>query len=333
MALDRVTDGAAETNHPDELPPGTALLQGQYRIGSYLNSGGFGIAYLAHDSLDRQVVLKECFVSSFCSRVRTQVTARSDNSRIHLKKVMGSFVNEARTLAALSHPNIVRVHQLFEENDTAYMAMDYVEGRDLLDIIDDGEGGLRPDRIVEITRKMISALGHIHDRQVLHCDISPDNICLRPDGEPVLIDFGSARRHVAGTVAEHPGFSLVKDGYSACELYETDGHCGPWSDIYSLGATLFHAISGAPPVDGQTRHAAVTAGRPDPYQPLAGRFDGYPRGFLESVDRAMAVRPSERHLSAADWLRRASPVAVAPERPVILIRRPAASEPARPLSA
>ena len=321
MALDGVAPTSIETGHLEELPPGTWLCQGQYRIGSCLNSGGFGIAYLAEDSLGRDVVLKECFVPTFCSRNRTRVTARSDQSKVHLQSVMRSFVNEAHTLAGLSHPNIVRVHQLFEENDTAYMALDYVDGRDLLEVIEEDRARLSPEAIVVVARKLISALAHIHDRHMLHGDVSPDNICLRRDGEPVLIDFGSSRRIVPGAVQDPAGFSLVKDGYSPIELY-TNGVPGPWSDIYALGASLCHAVSGTAPVDAQSRQRARAEGLPDPLVPLAGRFAGYPAGFLDSIDRAMAVDPGARHRSAQDWLRQpGQPRMVTPDRSAALIRQ------------
>lgn len=321
MALDGVAQTAIETGHPEELPPGTWLCQGQYRIGSCLNSGGFGIAYLAEDSLGRDVVLKECFVPTFCSRNRTRVTARSDQSKVHLQSVMRGFVNEAHTLAGLSHPNIVRVHQLFEENDTAYMALDYIDGRDLLEVIEEDRARLWPDAIVVMARKLISALAHIHDRHLLHGDVSPDNICLRSDGEPVLIDFGSSRPFVPGAAQDPAGFSLVKDGYSPVELY-TNGVPGPWSDIYALGASLYHAVSGMAPVDAQSRQSAKAEGRPDPLLPLAGRYAGYPAGFLDSIDRAMAVDPGARHTSAHDWLQHlGQPRTIAPDRSAALIRQ------------
>lgn len=321
MALDRLSGFEGDIGTVDELVPGTGLFHGQYRITKFLNSGGFGITYLARDSLNREVVLKECFADAFCRRSQSRVIARSESSKTPMEGIMRGFLNEAHTLATLSHPNIVGVHQVFEDNNTAYMTLDYINGHDLLEIIDEKKARLTPAQIVSMARKLISAVAHIHDRQLLHCDISPDNICVRPDGEPVLIDFGAARKCPAGIGLKHEGISLVKDGYSPHELYSDDGSCGPFSDIYSLGATLYHAVSGVAPAECQGRLTALVEKRPDPLKPLAGSVRGYPAGFLESIDKATAVRPSARHQSAQDWLKLLSVATVRPDRSVVLIRR------------
>ena len=125
-----------DLSHGEELPPGTPLLLGQYVIEKFLNSGGFGITYLAKDSLDRTVVIKECFPTAFCGRKNGLVGSRN---RAHIqlyKTIVSQFIEEARKLARLSHPNIVGVHQVFEDNNTAYMALDFVEGPDLLEVIE-----------------------------------------------------------------------------------------------------------------------------------------------------------------------------------------------------
>jgi serine/threonine protein kinase len=303
MAFDRLSGTHSETDCIDELLPGTPLLQGQYRIARFLNSGGFGITYIATDCLDRQVVLKECFVEAFCTRNQTTVRARSDNARPHLQRALASFDDEARILAMMSHPNIVRIHQLFAENDTAYMALDYVTGHDLVEIVDEKKAILTPGQIVRMAERLISAISHIHDRQYIHCDIAPDNICVTTAGEPVLIDFGAARRTIDGVAKRHAGFSLVKDGYSPPELYQTNGACGPESDIYALAATLYYVITGKAPIDGETRVRALIADRPDPLTPLAGVIPGYPPGFLATIDKALSVEPGTRFASAKAWLR------------------------------
>ncbi|MCX7286841.1 MAG: serine/threonine-protein kinase [Rhodobacterales bacterium] len=307
MAFDKALDCDGVASASVELPAGISLFHGQYRVGAFLNGGGFGLTYLAQDGLGRDVVLKECFVPAFSHRCQTRVSPRPDSNPDHLQKVMRSFHNEARMLARLSHPNIVHVHQVFEDNGTAYMALEYIKGHDLLEIVDEGHVLLTPGRIVAMARKLVSAVAHVHDRQLLHCDISPDNVCIRSDGEPVLIDFGSARSFAPGMAGHHGGFTMVKDGYSPPELYASEGPCGPQTDIYALGATLYHAISGSAPVDGQSRQSFGAEARPDPLRPLAGRFPGYPPGFLESVDKAMAVHPAERHASAQGWLRLLTP--------------------------
>ncbi|MFO1202010.1 MAG: serine/threonine-protein kinase [Tabrizicola sp.] len=309
------------SDYGDELLPGTSLFHGQYRITRFINSGGFGITYLAKDSLDREVVIKECFSSTFCRRTETRVRARSQSTRDQMARIVKSFLNEARSLAKLSHPHIVGVHQVFEDNDTAYMALDYIRGYDLLEIIDEGKATLTPDQIVGIAVKLVSAIGYIHANDLLHCDISPDNIFINQDGEPILIDFGAARRSAQGEAQKYSGLSVVKDGYSPHELYAAGGNSGAWSDIYSLAASLYHAISGAAPENCQTRLAAMAEKRPDPCKPLAGRFAGYPAGFLESIDRAMAVVPAKRFQTAADWQAVLPQPDARKDRKVVLLRR------------
>jgi serine/threonine protein kinase len=327
MAFDRSTDDDNDADLDDVLLPGTALFHGQYRVGAFLNSGGFGITYLAKDNLNRDVVLKECFVPTFCRRSQTRVRARSEANKPHLEKAIRGFMAEAQILAALSHPNIVRVHQVFEDNDTAYMALEYIKGHDLLEIIDEKKASLTPDQIVTMARKLVSAVAHIHDQNLLHCDISPDNICIRADGEPVLIDFGSARKTSLGIGQKHTGFSMVKDGYSPQELYATGGTCGPYSDIYSLGASLYHAVMGKAPVDCQSRISAIIEGRPDPVKTLARTVTGYPPGFLAAIDKALAVQPSARHQSAGDWLEAIAPHHANVYRNVALLRRVVVTHP------
>ena len=173
----------------DELAPGTKLLRGQYTIVRYLNSGGFGITYLAKDSLDRNVVIKECFPSSFCRRSKTVVAARSRAHTAELRSVVQLFVREARNLAKIVHPNIVAVHQVFEDNFTAYMAIDFIDGLDLQEVIE-GKGKMPTAReIVTITEKLLVAVGFIHSNDMLHRDISPDNVLIDKTGEPIPARF------------------------------------------------------------------------------------------------------------------------------------------------
>ncbi|WP_284164568.1 serine/threonine-protein kinase [Frigidibacter sp. SD6-1] len=286
----------------DELQPGTKLLKGQYTISRFLNNGGFGITYLAKDSLNRDVVIKECFPNAFCRRSKTVVAARSRAHQAELRSVVQLFVREAHSLAKMVHPNIVAVHQVFEDNGTAYMAIDYIEGRDLLEVIEDKSTTLSPAEIVNITEKMLSAVGFIHDSDMLHRDISPDNILINKKGEPILIDFGAAREQASRKSRALTALRVVKDGYSPQEFYIAGSEQGPWSDLYALGATLYHAISGEAPINGQARLAALAENRPDPYRPLAGRVAGYPAGFLEAIDRVMNTIPKNRLQSAQDWL-------------------------------
>lgn len=286
----------------DDLKPGTQLLGGHYTIVGFLNSGGFGITYLAKDSLDRTVVIKECFPNALCRRSTSLVRARSRKHQGDFRGFVESFMIEAKSLARLVHPNIVGVHQVFEDNDTAYMAIDYIDGRDLHDILDSTDQAFSPAEIVTMLKKMLSAVEFIHQVGILHRDISPDNVLIDKSGNPILIDFGAASEQVVRATRVLTGRRVIKEGYSPQEFYLTGAEQSPASDLYSLGATFYHVITGQAPPESQRRLARVAEGEPDPYQPLAGRFEGYPPGFLEAIDKAVRVMPRDRIQSAGDWL-------------------------------
>lgn len=284
------------------LDPGMALLRGQYVIERYLVRGGFGITYLARDSLERQVVIKECFPGAICCRLGDGVQARSDALAAQFASILRHFLREARRLARLSHPNIVGVHQVFEENGTAYMALDHVAGEDLLSLLEDAPHRLDPATIRRIMDTALDALRYIHDQKILHRDISPDNFLMGPDGRLTLIDFGAAREQAGRESRALSALLAVKDGYSPHEFYLTDVSQDPSGDLYSLGATFYHLITGDAPPDSQQRLAAVAAGGDDPYAPLAGRVAGFTRGFLSLIDQALEVLPRDRMQSAQAWL-------------------------------
>ncbi|WP_425079621.1 protein kinase domain-containing protein [Ruegeria denitrificans] len=285
------------------LQPGAKLLRGQYEILRYLSNGGFGITYLARDSLERDVVIKECFPGALCRRNGDLVEPNDPSYKDDLRSIIDLFIQEARNHARLVHPNIVDVHQVFEDNDTAYIAMDLIRGCDLLDYVENPENDGGPDFIVQVTEKMLSAVSFIHQSGMLHRDISPDNILIDENGDPVLIDFGAAREQAANKSAALLTLRVIKDGYSPHEFYVRGADQGPSSDLYVLAATLYHAISGERPIDGQSRLNAFNNGQDDPYTPLTGRFEGYPDGFLEAIDKAMEVHATDRLQSALDWLR------------------------------
>ncbi|MEO0866475.1 MAG: serine/threonine-protein kinase, partial [Pseudomonadota bacterium] len=286
----------------DELAAGSTLMHGQYTIESFLNAGGFGITYSARDSLDRRVVIKECFPGAFCRRSTALVTARSRAHQSELASIVRLFVQEARSLAKLDHPNIVGVHQVFEENNTAYMALDFVDGRDLLDVIESGRNPLTPDDVEAVLRKLLDAIRFVHDQGILHRDISPDNILLDQNNQPVLIDFGAAREQATKQSRVLSALRVVKDGYSPQEFYVAGSDQGPYSDLFALGASFYHLITGETPPNSQARLAAVATGSPDPYRPLAGRLPTYRKTFLEALDQSLAILPKDRIASASAWI-------------------------------
>lgn len=286
----------------DELAPGTRLLFGQFTIQSFVNSGGFGIVYLAKDSLDRQVVIKECFPSAYCRRIGVKVGARSRGQQDDFRAAVRHFVQEAVTLSQLDHPNIVKVHQVFEDNETAYMAMDFIEGHDLLQTVEGSAPPLRPKEIIAHLMTMLDAIGHVHAQGLLHRDISPDNMILdHTKGQPVLIDFGASRKEVTRKSRALSGLRVVKDGYSPQEFYVSGSKQAPCSDLYALAASFYHLISGETPKTSQERLSAIAGREGDPLRPLAGRFRAYPAGFLKAIDKAMAVFPRDRLQSVDEW--------------------------------
>jgi len=295
-------DGTEIGDFTDELEAGTKLLQGQYVINSFLNSGGFGMTYLAKDSLDRTVVIKECFPATVCTRTDSTVRARSRAHQKDFRSIVRLFLQEARQLAKLDHPNIVGVHQVFEDNETAYMALDFVDGMDLLDIIEDGTHPISPELLSAILLKILSAVGFMHDQNILHRDISPDNILLDQSANPVLIDFGAAREKATKASRALSALLVVKDGYSPQEFYVAGSEQGPPSDLYALAATMYHLIVGQAPPNSQSRVAALAEHRDDPYEPIAYKVAGYEPSFLNAIDRAMKVFPKDRFQSAQEWI-------------------------------
>ncbi|MFN5997300.1 MAG: serine/threonine protein kinase [Paracoccaceae bacterium] len=295
-------DESDEGPSADELAPGTRLLFGQFTIKSFVNSGGFGIVYLALDSLDRQVVIKECFPSAYCRRIGMTVGARSRAQQDDFRAAVQHFMQEAVTLSQLDHPNIVKVHQVFECNETAYMAMDFIDGHDLLQTVEGSAPPLRPKEIIAHLHSMLDAVGHVHAKGLLHRDISPDNMILdRAKGQPVLIDFGASRKEVTRKSRAVSGLRVVKDGYSPQEFYVTGSKQAPCSDLYALAASFYHLISGETPKTSQERLSAIAGRESDPLRPLSGRFRAYPPNFLKAIDKAMSIFPRDRLQSVDDW--------------------------------
>ncbi|NND21398.1 MAG: protein kinase [Silicimonas sp.] len=296
-------DIAVQTIPADQaLPVGTMLCDDQFTITDHLGAGGFGITYRASDNvLGRTIVIKECFPTDLCVRHGRDVAVRSRAHVEQMGSIIRNFMREARSLAKLRHPNVVGVHRAFEENSTAYMALDLIDGRDLADILQREPQLLSPARIVDILAQLLDAIEKVHDVDLLHRDISPDNILIEKSGTPVLIDFGAARGDASRQTRAVSALLVVKDGYSPHELYVAGSEQAPNSDLYALAATFYHVISGEAPVNSQSRMVEVAGNKPDPCTPLAGRFPGYPPEFLEAIDTAMNIHPSKRLQSAARW--------------------------------
>lgn len=278
------------------LPVGTVLV-GDYRIQRVLGAGGFGVTYLAEESaLSRVVTLKEYFPSDFAARKDgLEAMPRSSDSTGDFQWGRDRFIEEAKTLAKLDHPNIVRVYRYFEANNTAYMVLQFEEGLSLKSWLKGLGRAPRQKELDAIVGPLLDALEFIHKADYLHRDIAPDNIIIRKDNVPVLIDFGSAR----GEIAAHSKTvsALVKPGYSPYEQYaETSRQQGPWSDIYALAATLYHAITGKRPPDSPSRIMK------DEYIPAKeSALGAYRAGFLKAIDKALLMNVEARPQSVAAW--------------------------------
>ncbi len=294
---------AEDDEFVDELKPGTELMLGQYTIERFLAAGGFGITYLAKDSLNRPVVIKECFPGGFCRRQNHSVMPRSRAHQNELKSIVRMFSQEAMSLSKAGHPNVVGVHQVFEENNTAYMALDYVEGSDLLTILNDNPESLKPELVEGYLLKVLDAIGHVHRQGILHRDISPDNIIVSTNGEPILIDFGAARANSEGTASRMlSALRVVKDGYSPQEFYLAGSEQGPSCDLYSLAASFYHIITDELPPDSQSRLTSFAENSPDPYVPLGKQTKAYSKAFCTALDKAISVLPRDRMQSADEWV-------------------------------
>jgi len=229
--------------------PYRTMLHQQYLVGKELGAGGFGITYLAYDTaLECTVAIKEFFPKELVVRNAdcTTLVPYSDESSESFSCGLGKFLTEARTMAKFNHPHIVRVRNLFEQNNTAYIVMDYYEGQRLDKWIEDRGGQLAEEEAMEIIMPVLEGLEKVHKKNILHRDIKPQNIIITTQGKPILIDFGAAR-YVTGQKSHSLSIVLTL-GYSPIEQYQTKGKQGAWTDIYSCCATLYFMLSGEVPI-------------------------------------------------------------------------------------
>jgi len=259
------------------LPQGYSL--NEYRIESTLGVGGFGLTYLATDTnLNLRVALKEYLPGALALRAEdSSVQPKSQEESESFLWGLDRFLDESRTLASFRHPNIVRVMRYFKANSTAYMVMEFVDGRALPE-------WMRAHRPVNeaalrgIVLPLLEGLGVVHRSGFLHRDIKPGNVFIRDDGSPVLLDFGSARMPKEDTELT----AIVTPGYAPLEQYHTHGKQGPWSDLYALGGVLYWMTTGLKPIEAAARV------RDDPMPPA-----------LQAADRG---RYSAELLAAIDWM-------------------------------
>lgn len=278
------------------LPIGTRL--GEFEIRRVVGAGGFGIVYEAWDhSLERSIALKEFMPCALVVRDQTTLRLRSARHRECFTAGLSSFVSEARSLASFEHSALVKVHRYWEANGTGYMAMPLYDGPTLKQYLRDYSYTVDDECVLSVLGPLTEALDLVHRASLIHRDISPDNIILiRAVRKPVLLDFGAARR-VIGALSKAVTV-ILKPNYAPVEQYgELPGLAqGPWTDVYSLAATLHFAIAGEPPP------LAVGRVHEDTYAPLAQAFKGrFSARILQAIDQGLAVLPKDRFESMGEF--------------------------------
>lgn len=279
------------------LPDGTKLQGGKYEIVRFINSGGFGCTYEARFPMMRtRVAIKEFFMGKYCVRdQRTGMVAPStEESRSIVDRCRQKFVDEASTLYGMSHRSIVRVSDIFEENGTAYFAMDFISGRTLAEIVRD-EGPMPEQKAIDCMRQICEALQYLHSRHRLHLDIKPDNIMIDDTGKAVLIDFGASKyldnasseeRQVTSNVVQTPGYSPNE------QLTGDTSRFTNATDLYALGASFYYVLTGVTPVSATLR----TAG--EDLEPLPESVSEPTR---QAVYKAMSLMKADRPQTAAEF--------------------------------
>ncbi len=278
------------------LLPGTRLL-GRYLVGNVLGQGGFGATYLGWDErLQIKVAVKEFYPANLVSRVAGSpgVAPFSDEHAQSFSAGMKKFLEEARMLARLREVReIVSVQDFFEQNETAYIVMELLDGRTLKRHIAESGGRIDARKTLTLLSPIMKALHAVHEQGLIHRDISPDNIFLTSGGDRKLLDFGAAR-HAAGKSADLT--VILKPGYAPPEQYAPDGNQGPWTDVYALCATAYYALTGKTPPDATSRFMSDRVPR------LAEGGATVPPGFEKVLSSGLSMRWQDRPRSMRDLL-------------------------------
>ena len=277
------------------LPEGYLLRD--YKIIKMLGRGGFGITYLAQEDItDKLVVIKENYPTEVSFRDMTSLTVGpvAESQKNIYDWALTRFLDEAKTLSGLSHPNIVPIRHAFKALGTAYYVMPHVKGTELQKAAP-APRNITAEWLLPVLEKILSALGYLHAQGIIHRDIKPNNILMREDGEPILIDFGTAR----ALESTHSHTHIGTPGFMPFEQLSGKGKRGSWTDFYALGATCYYLITGELPPHSVDRMEE------DEYLPLAGNpslANRFPEHVLSSIDKALRMNRSERWQSAQEWL-------------------------------
>lgn len=274
------------------LPAGHKVLE--YEVRRTLGAGGFGITYLAHDThLDTPIALKEYFPATLGVRADDgTVGLRSDGAQEQFQWGLERFLDEARALASFRHPHIVRVLRYFRERGTAYIVMEYETG-DPLHTWRSRQPSFNQHDMLDLAGPLLDGLEAVHRTGFLHRDIKPDNIYVRRDDQPVLLDFGSARR----VTGERDLTSVITPGFAPFEQYHSRGNQGPWTDIYALGAVLYWMLGGRKPIESPAR--VVRDEMPRAAEVADAMYFG--SDVLRAIDWALSPDEKSRPQSIAEF--------------------------------
>ena len=280
--------------YPTALAAGTKLQGGKYVIERALGQGGFGITYKANNaSLGIPVVVKE-FHPQGASRAGTSMRPPGTLSQQEFSQARASFADEAKVVAQLTlnnpNPFIVRVYDVFTENDTEYYTMEFLDGKPLQSLVEKN-GPLSEAQVLEVARQLGGALQEVHQAGLLHRDVKPDNVMMVARGA-VLIDFGAARAIAAGGRQS----VILTPGYAPLEQYASEAKRGPFTDVYAMAGTLFFALTGQPPIPATDRVNGTK-------QPTAREANpSVSKATSDLLERAMRMKIDERPQSAAEFL-------------------------------
>lgn len=279
-----------ESHHEafEYLQPGTVV--DDYIIERPLAHGGFSSVYLARQLEDQTLVaIKEYLPRKLAYRAwDNQITPHSDDTRKMFLQGRRLFIEEAKMLATLKHPNIVDVINFFKANTTVYMVMTYDYGKSLGWFMKHGSERLTPEFMTNLCQQLLDGLEAIHQHGLVHLDLKPENILIRPDNSPMILDFGAARPYPTPKNWKKPG-KVRTPGYSPVEQFQSNGPLGPWSDIYALGATLRACL------DRKSPPSVTERIEKDTLKPATQRHaNAYPAPFLKAIDAAMVLPAKQR---------------------------------------
>ncbi len=288
-------DTGAPTAEELVLPAGTVLQGGGFVVEGLLGQGGFGITYKSRDTrLSRTVAIKEFFPQAQgCLRRGTTVHPSGGITIGEFQEERNKFLEEGQRLAQFQHPSIVRVFSLFEENNTAYMVMEFLKGKTLLKMVEE-TGPLEERLLVQLIEQVAGGLGVVHQANVIHRDIKPENIMLVQYNRAVLVDFGTAREFAAGKTRKMT--TMLTPGYAPLEQYGQHARFGVFTDIYALGATTYHLLTGQVPIQATDRAAGVELAAPRRLN------SSISRQVSDAVMWAMEMRVDKRAQSASDFV-------------------------------